>query len=410
MTVNKASKLDRYPIPRVEDLFASLAGGQTFTKLDLSQAYQQIRLEEQSRQYVVINTHKGLYRYTRLPYGVSSAPAIFQRTMDLLLQGIPGVVVYLDDILITGKTRSEHVQALDEVLSRLKKAGLRLQKKKCVFMASEVNYLGHRIDAEGLHPLSEKVRAIQEAPAPRSVSELKSYLGLLSYYGKFLPNLSSILAPLHNLLKASVKWQWSHREQKAFDKSKELLLSSQVLVHFDPDKEVILACDASPYGLGAVLSHRMPNGAERPVAFASRTLSTAEQKYSQLEKEGLACVFGVKKFHTYLYGRPFSLLTDHKPLLGLFSERKSVPAQASARIQRWALTLSMYDYTLGFRAGNGHNNADALSRLLLSDHPAFVPDSPEVVLLMEHLEGGPVNARDIQRHMHPPPPKTPPHS
>ena len=132
-------------------------------------------------QYVVINTHKGLYRYTRLPYGVSSAPAIFQRTMDLSLQGIPGVVVYLDDILITGKTRSEHVQALDEVLSRLKKAGLRLQKKKCVFMASEVNYLGHRIDAEGLHPLSEKVRAIQKAPGPRSVSELKSYLGLLSY-------------------------------------------------------------------------------------------------------------------------------------------------------------------------------------------------------------------------------------
>ena len=376
LTVNQASKLDHYPIPKVEDLFASLAGGQTFTKLDLSQAYQQIRLEEQSRQYVVINTHKGLFRYTRLPYGVSSAPAIFQRTMELLLQGIPGVVVYLDDILITGKTKSEHVKALDEVLSRLEKAGLRLQKRKCVFMATEVDYLGHRIDAEGLHPLADKVWAVQEAPSPRSVSELKSYLGLLSYYGKFLPSLSSILAPLYRLLKVSVRWQWSDKEQKAFDKSKELLLSSKVLVHFDPDREVVLACDASPYGLGAVLSHRMPDGVERPIAFASRTLSPAEQKYSQLEKEGLACVFGVKKFHTYLYGRQFSLLTDHKPLLGLFSEHLSVPVQASARIQRWALTLSMYEYVLGFRRGAAHHNADALSRLPLPDSPVSVPDPP----------------------------------
>ena len=246
--------------------------------------------------------------------------------MELLLQGIPGVVVYLDDILITGKTKSEHVKALlDEVLSQLEKAGLRHQKKKCVFMATEVGYLGHRIDAEGLHPLSDKVRAIQEAPSPRSVSELKSYYGLLSYYGKFLPSLSSILAPLYHLLNVSVRWQWSDKEQKAFKKSMELLLSSKVLVHLDPDREVVLACDASPYGLGAVLSHKMPDGVERPIAFASRTLSPAEQKYSQLKKEGLACVFGVKKFHTYLYGHQFSLLTDHKPLLGLFSEQCILP-------------------------------------------------------------------------------------
>ena len=179
-TLNPVSKLDTYPIPKVEDYFAKLAGGKTFTKLDLSQAYQQLPLDKESKKYVVINIQKGLFRYTRLPYGISSAPGIFQRVMETLLQGIPGVVVYLDDILVTGTTREKHLQALREVLSRIEKAGLLLKKMKCQFMAPAVTYLGHRIDAEGLHPLAEKVRAIEEAPPPHNVQELKSYLGLLT--------------------------------------------------------------------------------------------------------------------------------------------------------------------------------------------------------------------------------------
>lgn len=152
------SKLDTYPIPKVEDLFAKLAGGKTFTKLDLSQAYQQLPLDEDSRQYVVINTHKGLFRYTRLPYGISSAPGIFQRTMENLLNGIPGVQVYIDDILVTGETTEDHLRSLEEVLRRLEKAGLRVKKSKCRFMQPSIIYLGHLIDADGIHPLSEKVR------------------------------------------------------------------------------------------------------------------------------------------------------------------------------------------------------------------------------------------------------------
>ena len=165
-TINPIAKLDRYPIPRVEDLFAKLSGGKSFTKLDLSQAYLQVPLDKESRKLAVVNTQKGLYRYTRLPYGVSSAPGIFQRLMETMLQGIPNVIVYLDDILVTGATDEEHVKTLAVVLERLKRAGFRARRSKCTFMQASVTYLGHKIDQQGLHPLKEKVRAIHEAPSP----------------------------------------------------------------------------------------------------------------------------------------------------------------------------------------------------------------------------------------------------
>ena len=245
VTVNPVSKLDRYPIPRINDLFAKLAKGKLFSKLDLSHAYQQLPLEEESRKYVVINTHKGLFRFTRLPFGISSAPGIFQRVMESLLQGIEGVVVYLDDILVTGSTEEAHLKALEEVLSRLERAGLKVKRSKCVFMRPSVTYLGHVIDADGLHPLKERVRAIKEAPTPRSVPELKSHLGMLSYYSKFLPNLSSTLHPLYDLLKKDVNWRWGAAQEKAFAASKKLLTSSNCLTHFDSTLDLTLACDAS---------------------------------------------------------------------------------------------------------------------------------------------------------------------
>ena len=179
-----------YPLPRVEDLFATLAGGKSLTKLDLAHAYTQIPLDESSKQYVTINTRKGLFRYNRLPFGVSAAPSIFQRIMEGLLQGIPHASIYLDDILVTGTSEAEHLAILDKVLSRLEEAGLRLKRNKCAFILPSVEYLGHKIPAEGLQSSGEKVRAIREAPPPTNVSQLRSFLGLIinNYYGKFLPH------------------------------------------------------------------------------------------------------------------------------------------------------------------------------------------------------------------------------
>ena len=396
LTINRAAQTEVYPIPLIQEIFASLAGGKTFSKLDLSHAYQQVRLEEASQQYVTVNTHKGLFRYKRLPFGISSAPAIFQRLMENLLQGISRVCVYIDDIIVTGKTEEEHLQNLNEVLSRLEKAGMRLKKEKCKYMVPEIEYLSHKINREGLQPSDSKVAAIVEAPPPKNVSELKSFLGMVNYYGKFLPNLSTTLAPLYQLLRKETPWRWGDEEQQAFDKVKEFLQSPNLLVHFDGEKPIVLACDASPYGVGAVLSHRMEDGTDRPIAFASRTLAPVEKRYSHLDKEALAMVFGVKHFHQYIYGRSFVLLSDHQPLMHILSESKATPAMASARLQRWALLLGGYDYRIEYRAGAEQANADALSRLPCHSQPSSVPIPPETVHLMEHLASTPVTASQIR--------------
>ena len=256
LTVNQAALVDTYPLPLVQDIFASLAQGKSFTKLDLAQAYQQLPLEEESRQYTTINTHRGLFRYTRLPFGVAAAPAIFQRTMESLLGDLPHVCVYLDDILITGESRTAHLRNLASVLERLESAGIRLKCEKCSFMLQEAEYLGHCISAEGIQPVSKKVSAVTDAPRPENLSQLRSFLGMLNYYGKFLLNLAALLRPLYDLLQSAKKWSWGESQEQAFCKAKELLSSAPLLTHYDPARPLLLSCDASPCGVGAVLHGR----------------------------------------------------------------------------------------------------------------------------------------------------------
>ena len=284
VTINRAAKLEKYPIPRIDELFASLSGGKMFSKLDLSHAYLQVPLEEASQKYVTINTHKGLFVYTRLPFGIASAPSIFQRVMENLLQGIPRVCVYLDDILVTGATEQEHLANLAQVLQRIQDAGMRVKQQKCAFLLPSVAYLGHVISAEGLRTSEAKVEAIVDAPHPKNLTELRSFLGMVNYYGKFLPNLATKLSPLYKLLRQTSEWHWGPRQKKAFWHIKKLLKSNRVLTHFNDQLPLILECDASPYGLGAVLSHQLLDGSEKPVGFASRTLTKAEQNYSHLDK------------------------------------------------------------------------------------------------------------------------------
>ncbi|XP_041961667.1 uncharacterized protein K02A2.6-like [Alosa sapidissima] len=395
LTVNTVSSLEQYPIPRVEDLFTALSGGKQFSKLDMSHAYQQILMDEESKKYLVVNTHRGLFTYNRLPFGVASAPAIFQRTIEGLLRGIPRVAVYLDDILLSGVDEADHLRKLEEVLTRLEEAGLRLKRSKCTFLQEEVEYLGHRVDAQGLHPVRKKVKAIMEAPPPSNVTELKSYLGLLNYYNKFLPNLATLLAPLHELLRHNVHWKWHKEQEEAFQKSKALMNSAEVLVHYSADRDLIMSCDASPYGVGAVLSHLMEDGSERPLGFMSRTLSPAEKRYSQLDKEGLAVIFGIQKFHKYLYGRAFTIHTDHKPLISLFNEKKPIPQMGSPRVQRWAVHLSAYEYNIVYKPGKQNANADALSRLPVSE--VGREEAKEQVLMMDLLDDTLIDTTRIKR-------------
>ena len=209
-----------YPMPNPQDLFSTLAGGRVSTRLDMKQAYQQMKISPDSQAYLTINTSKGLFVYTRMPFRITSAPAIWQKAMDEILAGIPGCICYLDDILVVGGSQEEHDQRLDIVLDRLNKRGIRLKEEKCTFNTSEVEYLGHLISEKGLRPLERKYRAIREAPQPQNVTHLKSYLGLLNYYGRFLPNISTTLQPLYKLLQKSTPWIWKKSQQEDLKKTK----------------------------------------------------------------------------------------------------------------------------------------------------------------------------------------------
>ena len=220
-------------------------------------------------------------------------------------------------------------------------------------------------------------------------------MGLVNYYAKFLPDSATVLTPLYKLLKHSESWQWNSEQQLSFKKIKEMLTAPTLLVHFDESKPLMLACDASPYGVGAVLSHVIDNHSDKPTAYASHSLSTAERKYTQLDKEALAILFGVSKFHHYLYGRHFIIYSDHKPLMHIFNQSKAVPIMASARLQRWALTQSGYHYSIKYRKGSHMCNADALGRLPLPECPTTVPMPPETIVLLEQLASVPLTAAQI---------------
>ena len=396
VTVNSVLDAEQYPLPHIDDLFAGLAGGKKFSKIDLNQAYLQMHVDEKSRELLTINTHKRLYRYCRLPFGITSAPAVFQCAMDQILSGLSGVQCYLDDILVTGKTEEEHLKNLDATLQRLEEYGLRVRKSKCEFFQPTVEYLGHVIDSEGLHNIPSKVKAITDAPAPQNVSQLRSYLGLLNYYGKFIPNLSSLLKPLHQLLCHDRPWKWTKQCKRAFSQTKTALLVSDALTHFDPKLPLQLACDDSPYGVGAVVSHIMPNGKERLIAFASHTLSQAESRYAQIEREALGIVFGVCKFHQYLFGRKLILLTDHRPLTTIFGPHTGIPPLAASRMQRWALLLSAHSDDIKYRKSELHANADGLSRLPLRvDHGG---SQQADIFYFRQVEEAPITAAQVRRH------------
>ena len=215
-TVNTVADCDKYPVPKTEDIFATLHGGEKFTKLDLSQAYQQLLLSPKSRELLTVNTHKGLFQPTHLQFGVHSASGIFQRELENRLVSIPFVKVRSDDILVSGKNDQDHFDNLKQVLKVIKANGLQLRLKKCAFMQNEVIYLEYKINKDGFFPVKEKIDAIKSAKEPTNVSELKSFLGLLNHYHKHFQNFADTLEPLHNLLRKGVKWEWTEKEQASF--------------------------------------------------------------------------------------------------------------------------------------------------------------------------------------------------
>jgi len=401
-TLNPVIQADWYPLPLSETLFASLAGSTVFSKLDLSDAYLQIELEDEAKQYVVINTHRGLYRYNRLPFGTSFSPGLFQHTMVRITHGLEGVSVFLDDIIVHGPTQEIHDSRLLALLRVLQEHGIRLKKSKCVISQPILKYLGHVVSAAGIQPVGEKVEAILNAPRPSDVSSLRTFLGLINYYVKFIQDMASMAAPLNALLRKAAKWNWTPECEKAFNSLRRVITSSSVLTHYDSRLPLVLDCDASSFGIGAALSHIMPDGSQRPIAFASKTLTPTEKLYSQIEREAYSIIFGVKKFHRYIFGRKFELVTDHKPLVMVMGPKGHIASVSASRLHRWALILSAYDFTLKFRPSQQHANADFLSRSPLpitADDCLNTPDLQDVNLIafMDSVSGiPPVSYKEVR--------------
>ena len=370
VTVNPYLDEHRHPVPLPDDLMRKLGGGHGFTKIDLADAYNQIMLTPESQQKLALSTHRGVLLQRRLPFGIKSAPGYFQSIMEQLTSDLKGVAVYLDDILISGDNAEDHLNNLRALLTRLQEKGLRCRLEKCVFAQPVVEYLGHLLSNKGIAK-GPKVDAVKQMPRPQDVSTLKSFLGSVQFYGKFLPNLSTITEPLFKLTKRDTPWRWGADEEAAFTTLKMMLCKDTVLAHFDPKQEIGISCDASDVGVGVVLFHRYPDGSERPIANASKTLSDTQRRYSQIQKEALSIIFALHKFHQFLYGRKFILVTDHKPLTSLFGPSKATPMLAANRLARWALLLNQYDYKIEYRNTKEHGNADALSRLPMGPDTIF---------------------------------------
>lgn len=366
VTLNPCLKVERYPLPKIENILAKLSGSSYFSKIDLKLAYHQLMLDDDSKILTTISTNKGLFCYTRIPYGITSAPYIFQKIIDMTLINLNKVAVFQDDVIIGGNDKLEHIKNVTAVLQRLNDVGFTVKKEKCEFFKTSINYLGYHIDKNGCHTDKGKIDAILRAPEPKNVTELKGFLGMVNFYGRFVCKLADVLQPMYRLLSKNVTWEWSKECSDAFVQVKNLLTKSPCLIHYNSELPLKLACDASSYGLGCVLSH-VVNGQERPIAYASRVLSKAECNYSQIEKEALSIIYGVKKFYQYLYGRHFTLLTDHQPLLTIFGKKKGIPPMAANRLQRWAYFLTAFDFNIQYVCSSKHGNADCLSRLPIND-------------------------------------------
>lgn len=348
-----------YPIPNIQDIIDHLSEAKYFTTIDLASGFHQIPLVPEDQHKTAFSTHEGHFEFTRMPFGLKNAPRVFQRIIYNALAGLVGneCFVYIDDIIIFSKSFEEHKLRLTRVLQRLEKYGFLIQPDKCEFARSELVYLGHIVSDKGLLPMPEKVEKIQNFPRPTNIKGIQSFLGLCSYYQKFIKNCAQYTAHLSALLQKDKPFIWAEQQETAFNHLKMAITKDVVLQFPCFDREFLLHTDASDYAIGAVLSQET-DGDVRPITFASKTLNKAEKNYATIEKELLAIVWAVKEFRPYLLGQKFRILSDHKPLQWAFKVK-----DPSSRLIRWKLKLSDYDCIIEHIPGKNNLVADALSRV-----------------------------------------------
>ena len=356
---NEAVIPDRYPLPTLEELTTDFSGAKYFSKLDLKWGYLQVKLHEEARDITGMVTPLGLFHWTRMPFGLSSAPSAFQKIIAIIIKDCEGSKNLLDDIAVWGKTKAEHDSRLDRVLRRLDNFNVRLNSSKCLVGVNEMDYIGHHFSEKGVKPLQSNVDAILSMPQPKDKKHLASFLGAAGYYMKFVPDFASIARPLRELMKADTDWIWTAECAASFENLRDKIANPPVLAHFNPDAMTFVTSDASADAIGAVLS-QISEGADRPVAYASRALTPTERNYSATEREALASIWACERWHFYLYGRYFTIRTDHQALTTLLSA-KGV-GRRPMRLMRWADRLLQYHFRVEHLPGKSNTVADMLSR------------------------------------------------
>ena len=359
--LNSVSRVDPYPMPRVDDLIDRVGGAPFITTLDLTKGYWQVPVAKEDREKTAFTTPFGLFQFRQMPFGLQGAPATFQRMVDRLLDGIHDFSsAYIDDVIVFSRSWKDHLSHIEQVLQRIQDAGLTLCRKKCQFAMSECLYLGHTIGSGRVCPEEVKVRAIRNFQQPQTKKEVRSFIVLTGYYRKFIPQYASLAIPLTDLTRKTQPNQvtWTTECETAFQKLKSALCASPVLVNPDFKRMFTLQTDASDRGVGAVLSQLNDQGDDKPIAYFSPKLLPREERYSTIEKECLAIKLGVQAFHPYLMGCTFRIQTDHRSL-----EWLSRTKYTNSRFTRWSLFLQSYSYTIEYRTGHRNGNADGLSRL-----------------------------------------------